>query len=307
MRPGTKEQAAIYRLDKSDVYQHWRDKKLAKAARTADDLLVEIDDPGKTSEAEKAEILQCCRHNNMAVYNWRNSDADENTTREKIRSLADRFGLYRVETHRSMACDGLVSIEVIDNPQESRQGFIPYTDKAISWHTDGYYNPPSARIKAMILHCVRPAEKGGDNKLLDPEIAYIRLRDENPDYVRALSHRRALSIPAYQDAGGESRAQSVGPVFTWDRYTGDLHMRFTDRKRYIEWAHDNLTREAVEFLRNVLETDPHVIRLKMQAGQGLICNNVLHMRTAFARTDKSSQGRLLLRARYLDRIEGTTA
>ena len=89
------------------------------------------------------------------------------------------------------------------------------------------------------------------------------------------------------------------------RYTGNLHMRFTDRKRHIEWANNELTREAVGFLLQVLETDEHAITYKLKAGEGLICNNGLHNRSAF--TDSAQQGetRLLLRGRYLDRIEGT--
>jgi hypothetical protein len=38
----------------------------------------------------------------------------------------------------------------------------------------------------------------------------------------------------------------------------------------------------------------------MQPGMGLLCNNVLHDRSAF--TDDALNPRLLYRARYLDRI-----
>jgi len=226
--------------------------------------------------------------------------------RARTHRLATHFGLHRVENHRSMTPDGLVSIEVVANRSEGRSGFIPYTDLPISWHTDGYYNPPTTRIKAMILHCVRPAPDGGINELFDPEIAYIRLRDENPDFIRAFTHRRAMTIPPFVENGGVSRAQSEGPVFNWDRYTGNLHMRFSDRKRNIGWRDDPTTREALEFLRHILATDAHVIKYKMQAGQGLICNNVLHTRSGFDDNSETGAGRLLMRARYLDRIEGTT-
>ncbi len=307
MRPGTQEQAAIFRLDKDDAYLRWRDMKLQSAPRNAEDLLVEIEDMSAPGESETAKIVELCRTTNMALYSCTRTCSQEEVVRDKAHAFACHFGLHRVETHRSMTDDGLVSIEVVNEAGEGRLGFIPYTDKPISWHTDGYYNPPATRIKAMMLHCVRPAPDGGVNEMLDPEIAYIRLRDENPDYIRAFSHRRALTIPAFADDNGATRAQSVGPVFTWDRYTGNLHMRFTDRKRNIEWATTNsLTLEALSFLREVLANDEHVVRHKMEAGQGLICNNVLHRRSAF-RDDAQpkGEGRLLLRARYLDRIEGT--
>jgi len=43
----------------------------------------------------------------------------------------------------------------------------------------------------------------------------------------------------------------------------------------------------------------------LRAGQGIICNNVLHSRSAFTDAADSGQVRLLYRARYHDRIRGT--
>ena len=51
------------------------------------------------------------------------------------------------------------------------------TSRAIRWHTDGYYNPPERQIRAMILHCVRTAASGGENRVFDHELAYLALRD----------------------------------------------------------------------------------------------------------------------------------
>jgi len=47
------------------------------------------------------------------------------------------------------------------------------------------------------------------------------------------------------------------------------------------------------------ENNPYVISYRMQAGEGIIANNVLHNRTAF--TD-GEEKRLLYRARYYDRV-----
>ena len=57
-----------------------------------------------------------------------------------------------------------------------------------------------------MLHCVSPAADGGENGLLDPEIAYLRLRDENPEFIRALMAPDAMTIPANTEEGGENRA-----------------------------------------------------------------------------------------------------
>ena len=102
----------------------------------------------------------------------------------------------------------------------------------------------------------------------------------------------------------EIRQARTGPVFLVDRQTGALHMRFTARKRNIEWRQDKTTRDAVDFLLLLLESDDGpVIRHRLSAGQGLISNNVLHNRTAFE--DDPAAPRLVYRARFLDRIKGT--
>jgi hypothetical protein len=78
-------------------------------------------------------------------------------------------------------------------------------------------------------------------------------------------------------------------------------MRYTARTRSIVWRADAATQAAVQRLREILDSDsPYVFRLRLAAGQGLVCNNVLHDRSAF--TDAPGAGRLVYRARYLDRI-----
>jgi hypothetical protein len=78
-------------------------------------------------------------------------------------------------------------------------------------------------------------------------------------------------------------------------------MRYTARTRSIQWKEDAATRDAVAFLERFLASDsPHIFRLRMEAGMGLVCNNVLHDRAGFI--DEPGSPRLLYRARYLDRI-----
>ena len=69
----------------------------------------------------------------------------------------------------------------------------------IKWHTDGYYNPPERQVRSFVLHCVHSAAQGGENRLLDHEIAYLMLRDENADFIRALSTADAMTIPERTD------------------------------------------------------------------------------------------------------------
>ncbi|MCP4933031.1 MAG: hypothetical protein GY927_02225, partial [bacterium] len=84
-----------------------------------------------------------------------------------------------------------------------RQNFIPYSNRLIKWHTDGYYNTAAEQIQTLNLHCVSPAATGGKNRLMDHEIAYILLRDKNPDYIRSLMAPDAMTIPARIDEGGK--------------------------------------------------------------------------------------------------------
>ena len=169
---------------------------------------------------------------------------------------------------------------------------------------DGYYNAPDQRIGAFILHCVRPAQSGGHNEILDPEIAYIRLRDENPDFVRALMHPQAMTIPESK-SDGNVRLVSVGPVFFADAATGRLHMRYTARTRSITWRDDPTTLEAVGFLRQCLAGgEPLVQQISLGPGQGILNNNVLHNRSGFADGMSADTGRLVYRIRFHNRVGG---
>ena len=50
-----------------------------------------------------------------------------------------------------------------------------------------------------------------------------------------------------------------------------------------------------------MENTPYRLSYKLKAGEGIICNNVLHNRTSFS--NKSGTSRLLYRARFSDRFE----
>jgi alpha-ketoglutarate-dependent taurine dioxygenase len=182
-----------------------------------------------------------------------------------------------------------------------RGNFIPYTNRPLKWHTDGYYHPQQQRIRAMLLHCVRPATSGGVNALLDHELVYIALRDASPRWLQALMAADAMTIPAREDEVGIARPAQSGPVFSVDPHDGALHMRYTARTRSIAWKDDAATLKAVAFLERLLADDnPDVIRLRLDAGMGIVANNVLHDRSAFV--DDPSRPRLIYRARYLDRV-----
>ena len=61
---------------------------------------------------------------------------------------------------------------------------MPFTNRPIHWHKNGYYNPVDYQILALLMHCVSQAAQLGENALLDQEIAYVHLRDLKPDFSR---------------------------------------------------------------------------------------------------------------------------
>jgi len=287
-----------FALERPEAYLRWRERKLARAPRRVEDLIVEVRDPRKLRDSEVAEIRRICGAANMAVYASPLAGGPDEPDKDLVRRLGARLGLARLQPNPLADEDGISSLEAV--AAKSARGYIPYSNRRLLWHTDGYYNAPAQRIRAFILHCARPAASGGVNHLLDHEIAYILLRDADPAYVQALSAPDAMTIPANAEAGVERRPAQTGPVFSID--AGALHMRYTARTRSIEWRPDATTRAAVQFLNQQLDAaSPHVFALRLAGGQGLICNNVLHNRSAF---DDPAQapGRLVYRARYSDRL-----
>ena len=286
------------------AYRRWRAEKLDRHPRRVEDLVVEVGDVGNVTESEYAAILDRSHRANMAVYRCASSCDDPVSVRARLLALAARFGLVDLENHRSAAEDGLVALEVTG--EGGRAGFIPYTDRPLKWHTDGYYNPIEAPIRAMLLHCVRPAASGGVNGLLDPDIAYIRLRDRDPALVAALMHGEAMTIPAHREDDGRTRPASTGPVFFVDPATGALAMRYTARKRNIVWRDDAATRAALAALGEILDGDePFLFHHRFGPGEGLLCNNVLHDRSAFENGNDPAKARLYFRARYINPIVGS--
>ena len=287
-------------LDLRDIaeYQKWREQKVRAYENAAHQDIVDIQgaEPTKT---ELHNLKLACSRFNYSIYRMQKP---ESGSKHFVHEAGLLLGLKRLDGNLCSDEDNITSIQVMSSGRHSV--YIPYTDKKLTWHTDGYYNEDINTIRAMILHCVRPAQIGGENLMLDHEMAYIQLRDENPLYIEAFKQVNALTIPPNIENGKEIRGAKTGPVFSIDPLNHTLHMRFSARTRNIEWKEDSLTQEAVECMRGLLnENNPYVISYRMQAGEGIIANNVLHNRTAFIDSEAANEKRLLYRARYYDRVK----
>ncbi len=282
-----------------DLYRRWRERKLAAQPVGLEETLVEIADPRRPTAAEQSRLLDLCRRCNFALYATPcGADADPKIPL----GVGQALGLQRLDHNWLGDADtGLTSITV--RREEPRTRYIPYTDKPIKWHTDGYYNTPQRWIHGLLLHCVTPAAEGGVNGLMDHEMAYLLLRDADPAFIPALMQPDVMTIPAREKGGVVERAEETGPVFSITA-EGELHMRFTERKRSIRWKDDPTAQAAVEKLGEILNHDaPYRHHARLESGMGLVGNNILHDRSAFQ--DGADSQRLLYRGRYYDRVRDT--
>lgn len=284
------------------TYQQWRAWKLSVYPKIATDLLVPINNPFDLSESEKIKLSECFIRSNMAIYTIKY--ISDFTDKKIVESLGQDFGLVRLDNNLGADSDSITSLQVIEGGR--KQDYIPYSNLKLSWHTDGYYNLPEEQIRGVILHCVDTAAEGGENALLDHEMMYIHLRDQNPAYISALMKMDVLTIPPNVENGVEIRGSQTGPVFSVDEKSGALHMRYSARKRNIIWTDDEITTKAVNAIDDFLASDtPWILRHRLEPGQGLICNNVLHNRTSFKNDEAGGHQRLIYRGRYYDRLADT--
>ncbi len=293
--------ASPFDPDDEATYARWRAAKLAAHPTDPAAIRVPVQDPHRLTPEERARLTDACRRTNMAIY----AVADPRRfDRAAFRALARQMGLIRFDRNLCADEEAISALEV--RAHGAAGEYIPYTSRRLGWHTDGYYNEAPRRIRAFVLHCVREAAEGGENELLDPEIAYIHLRDENPAFVRALMAPDAMRVPANVRGGRMLRAEFVGPVLAVEPGTGELILRYTERSRFVQWRDDPTTRAAIGFLAELLRSEiPYKFHYRLAPGEGLINNNVLHNRSAF-RDPTAGPGRLLWRARSHDRVAGTS-
>jgi len=250
------------------------------------------------SQAEYGQITRLCHKANMVIYTL----PAEKTGKPILRGLACQLGLDRLDPNMLADEDGITRLTVVET--KSQRGYIPYSNRRLLWHTDGYYNPPERTIRAMLLHCARSASQGGENALIDHEMVYLLMRDEDPEMVHALMDPKAMAIPANTEGGHTRRTRQEGPVFSIDPLSGHIHMRYTARSRSIEWQDNPATHRATQWLTQFFSSDsPYKFQVHLKPGQGILCNNVLHNRAAFDDDNEGGKGRLVYRGRFYDRIK----
>jgi hypothetical protein len=280
------------------AYQQWREKKLALYPLQLERYCTTIQNINDLSQTEITNIQLSCRRINMAFYRF---SADVENDKKHVHQLGKVLGLQHLDNNLCADDDQLTSLRVTQH--KGQHDYIPYTNKRLSWHTDGYYNQYDQQIHGILLHCATPAMQGGASLLLDHEILYILLRDQNPAWITALMQVNVMTIPANIHQGHMIRPARSGAVFSFTS-TGQLHMRYSARLKNIQWQDDENTQAAIHFIQTLWqqENSKYIIKYTLKAGEGVICNNVLHRRTAFIDSDIKARKRLLYRGRYYDRV-----
>ena len=287
-------------LTREEDWISWRAAKI----RTTEALLgrppVTLESHEEADPAALAEIMARCDAVNFALYRLESAPTNVDRASHALAAFAGRLGFMLAEDHRSRGAAGVVALRT--SSEESKKGYIPYTKRPMNWHTDGYYNSADNPVKGFILHCHQQAASGGENQLLDPEVAYLRMRDHDPALVAALMHPAAMTIPQNVEPDGSVRPASIGPVFMADGATGRLQMRYTARTRSVEWRDDPATQAGADWLRDWLGAgDPLMASVRLQPGEGIVSNNVLHNRTGFEDGAGEDTARVVLRIRFHER------
>ena len=181
---------------------------------TIDDLRVELTSLATPSPGECAAITQRIASYNLALV----AAPPHQITPEAILAFGRVLGLKTADSN--LFADHRAISTITAGGTDDRADYIPYTTKALSWHTDGYYNAPRRpQVRAWTLFCVRPAAAGGAQQSPGPAATGLhppaRLTPPTPT-PGALTHPQALTIPANIQSGKVLRPESTGPVCSCD-------------------------------------------------------------------------------------------
>ncbi|MDH3389610.1 MAG: TauD/TfdA family dioxygenase [Gammaproteobacteria bacterium] len=285
-----------FRLENEGAYRAWRARKLESRRQLHADRVFAVAPDAVLSRSLREQLRRQVDAFNFAIIETR-SVVDKRGFVEINR----QFGLKQIDSNPGADADSVTSLRVVDDADERAQ-YIPYTNRALNWHTDGYYNPDGRRINAFALYCVNQAERGGGNYLFDHELMYLLIRDQSPELLASLMAHDLMRIPPNIQNNRVVRAEESGPVFSIQPGSCKLNMRYTSRPRNIVWKSDKRSERALNLVREILMDGEAGVEIRLQPRQGVICNNLLHGRQAF-HDDARQPPRLIYRARYYDAID----
>ena len=148
-----------YLLNDGHAYEAWRERKLNNFPKCVDELIIDLNNPIKLVDKEISALQHACDRANLVIYRC----AKDSDPKQSVISLAQQLGLQQLDAN---ICADEDRVSKIENAENKHSHYIPYTNKALNWHTDGYYNTERQRIHAFLMHCVQPAMEGGEIVIL---------------------------------------------------------------------------------------------------------------------------------------------
>lgn len=259
--------------------------RAAPAAPVGEAPPLELDARGRDLAALAAEALARVRTRGAAVVRADPGGVPEDSTEPLVAAIEAR-GLRLIPTHF-----GRIEDLRLDNTTNQNTDQLGYTDAPVHLHTDQPFldDPP----RYQLLHCLRPAEEGGESVIADARAAYRVLAAEDARAAELLA-----SVPVtFHRKQARFERRVVSPLVV---RAGDDD--FMVRCSYFTLAPHALPFAAMgEFYRahdrwiRYLRDPRHHVRVRLRAGDWLIYDNhrTLHARTGF-------RGARWLRGVYFD-------
>ena len=191
----------------SEAVSRWCDARRETYAARGADRWIEIADPRNLRMAERDAIASQCARFNLALYRF----ARDRNDPDALSAFASAMGLERRDATLGADHRGIARVRVVRHTRGAEM--IPFTLRALNWHTDGYYNASHQAVHGVVMHCASPAASGGETTLLDPDLVYAAIHEQSPALVEALAHPCAMTIPAHEAEGVVVRPARTGPVF----------------------------------------------------------------------------------------------
>ncbi len=240
---------------KSEEFLRWAEKKEKNIPQNIDGISVNIHDINNVKNSEIAKIKETINKYNSCIY----------SSKIALKSNANLLKFAELVGMKTYDCNNLETNEIstITPLASNKINYIPYTDKSLNWHTDGYYDRKS--IFSWLLHCVNPATQGGENYLLDHELVLREYVIRHND-INNLMAEDALTIPESKDT---SRSEISTYIFSFENKYKKLHMRFSMRKDNIDMSPK--ASGAITKLKKIIENDcgKYSLTYKLQKNEGL--------------------------------------
>ena len=271
---------------KSNEFKQWALEKEDNIPLNIDDLIVKIQDINHATLAEISNIKDIIKRFNCCIYQSKvglNAQAD-------LMNFAQSIGMETYDTNNihNSPISLIMSLET-----KNALNYIPYTNKKLNWHTDGYYDEKP--IFSWLLHCEEPAYSGGENYLLDHELA-IREYIIKYDNLESLSSLDAFTIPGNTHA---NRGETKSYICDNDNEYKKFHMKFSMREKNMKLNEQSKT--AIMRMKKIIKEDckKYCLKYKLSKNEGIVSNNILHGRNSF---EDGKAMRKLYRIRSYERI-----